>query len=89
MQDEKYKVKYGKNEENSPVQKVLLTLSCGVSSLVLVDVMTSLLKEQFDMHKGKQGFELVLLNINEYELKALDRSVKDVLEQIGSTFQAN
>lgn len=87
MQDEKYKVKYGKNEENSPVQKVLLTLSCGVSSLVLVDVMTSLLKEQFDMHKGKQGFELVLLNINEYELKALDRSVKDVLEQLVQRFK--
>lgn len=87
MQDEKYKVKYGKNEENSPVQKVLLTLSCGVSSLVLVDVMTSLLKEQFDMHKGKQGFELVLLNINEYELKALDRYVKDVLEQLVQRFK--
>lgn len=87
MQDEKYKVKYGKNGENSPVQKVLLALSCGVSSLVLVDVMTSLLTEQFDMHKGKQGFELVLLNINEYELKALNRNVKDVLDQLVQRFK--
>lgn len=87
MQDEKYKVKYGKNGEHSPVQKVLLTLSCGVSSLVLVDVMTSLLKEQLDMHKGKQGFELVLLNINEYELKALNRNVKDVLDQLVQRFK--
>ncbi|CUM53749.1 Cytoplasmic tRNA 2-thiolation protein 2 [Debaryomyces fabryi] len=87
MQDEKYKVKYGKNEQNAPKQKVLLTLSCGISSLVLVDVMASLLKEQYDMHKGKQGFELVVLNIDEYELKALDRSTKDVLKQLVECFK--
>lgn len=87
MQDEKYKVKYGKNELNSPKQKVLLTLSCGVSSLVLLDVMASLLKEQYDMHKGKQGFELVVLNINEYELRSLDRNVKDVLKQLVERFK--
>jgi len=87
MQDEKYKVKYGKNELNSQTQRVLLTLSCGVSSLVLLDVMASLLKEQYDMHKGKQGFELVVLNINEYELRSLDRNVKDALKQLVERFK--
>lgn len=87
MQDDKYKVKYGKNEENSCKQKVLLTLSCGVSSLVLLDIVTSLLKEQYDMHKGRQGFELVVLNIDEFELNSLNKHAKDTLNQLVERFK--
>lgn len=82
MQDDKYKVKYGKNSENCVQLKVLLALSGGISSLVLLDVMVSLLREQYDMHKGKQGFELVVLNIDEFELKSLNKRVNMVVRQL-------
>lgn len=65
MLDERYKVKYGAIAEKLGVQKVLLPLSYGASSLVLLDMVASLLQEQNLAHKGKQGFELVVLHIKE------------------------
>lgn len=65
MQDERYKVKYGAIAERLGSQKVLLPLSFGSSSLVLFDMIASLLQEQNLAHKGKQGFELVVLHLKE------------------------
>ncbi|ODV79901.1 cytoplasmic tRNA 2-thiolation protein 2 [Suhomyces tanzawaensis NRRL Y-17324] len=86
MQDDKYKVKYGALIEKLGVQKILLTLSGGPSSLVLLDVMASLLKEQFEGHNGKQGFELVVLNIEEFEIQALNKRLDQLLPQILSLY---
>ncbi|PIS53039.1 hypothetical protein CJI97_002697 [Candidozyma auris] len=65
MLNERYKVKYGAVAEKLGTQKVLLPLSFGTSSLVLLDMVASLLREQNLAHKGKQGFELVVLHILE------------------------
>lgn len=65
MFDDRYKVKYGAVAERLGVQKALLALSFGVSSLVLFDMIASLLQEQNITHKGKQGFELVVVYLKE------------------------
>jgi cytoplasmic tRNA 2-thiolation protein 2 len=79
MQGDRYKVKYGEVATKWGRQRVLLAFSGGISSLVLFDVMASLLQEQAIQHKGKQGFELVILALDELETSKLDRSVSDVL----------
>lgn len=70
MLDERYKVKYGAVLERLGTQRVLLPLSFGPSSLVLFDMIASLLQEQNLAHKGKQGFELVVLHLQEDEQAA-------------------
>ena len=65
MLDECYKVKYGAVAERSGVQRVLLPLSYGACSLVLLDMVASLLLEQNLAHGGRQGFELAVLHIRE------------------------
>lgn len=65
MQDERYKVKYGAIQERLGTQNVLLPLSFGPSSLVLFDMIASLLLEQNLAHKGKQGFELEVIHLKE------------------------
>ncbi|EGW34321.1 uncharacterized protein SPAPADRAFT_59736 [Spathaspora passalidarum NRRL Y-27907] len=82
MQDDKYKVKYGEVAEKLGKQKVLLALSGGESSLVLLDIMSSLLQEQFEAHKGRQGFELVVVNLDEYKLKSLNSQCQDVIPKL-------
>lgn len=82
MQDDKYKVKYGEVAENLGSQKVLLAFSGGISSLVLLDVIASLLQEQNLQHKGKQGFELIVLSLDEWEINSLNKKFQDVLPQI-------
>ncbi|KAK6463145.1 cytoplasmic tRNA 2-thiolation protein 2 [Scheffersomyces coipomensis] len=79
MQDDKYKVKYGPFIERHGQQKVLLALSGGESSVVLLDVMASLLQEQFEAHNGKQGFELIILNLDEFDLNHLNKKVGEIL----------
>lgn len=63
MLDELYKVKYGAVADRLGTQRVLLALSFGVSSLVLLDMVASLLHEQNTAHNGKQGFELVVVHL--------------------------
>lgn len=65
MLDERYKVKYGAVAERLGPQRVLLPLSLGISSVVLLDMIASLLQEQILGHKGKQGFELVVVHVEE------------------------
>lgn len=87
MNGDKFRVKYGEVAEKLGHQKILLALSCGVSSIVLFDVIASLLKEQLEGHKGKQGFELVLLNLDEFELKSLDNHAKKVIPNLLERFE--
>lgn len=86
MQDDVYKVKYGPLIEKLGVQKVLLALSGGPSSLVLLDVIGSLLQDQFEGHNGKQGFELVILNLDEFELNTLNKKIQDVLPALTARY---
>lgn len=82
MQDEKYRVKYGAVLERLGIQKILLCFSGGQSSLVLFDVISSLLQEQTQAHNGKQGFELVILHLDEYEMNSLNKSIKDIMPKL-------
>ncbi|CDK29679.1 unnamed protein product [Kuraishia capsulata CBS 1993] len=62
MMSDDFKVKYGAKEKE--ITKVLLSLSCGSSSLVLLDSVVSMLKEQAIQHRSRQGFELVVAIID-------------------------
>lgn len=59
--NERYKVKYNSDERH----RVLLALSLGSSSLSLLDMLGTLLQEQNAGHKGRQGFDLVVLHVGE------------------------
>lgn len=82
MQDDRFRVKYGEVAEKLGVQKVLLALSGGMSSLVLTDVIASLLQEQYEAHKGRQGYELVILNIDEFERNSLNKKAGKMIPKL-------
>ncbi|KAL7666561.1 Cytoplasmic tRNA 2-thiolation protein 2 [[Candida] zeylanoides] len=83
MPDEAYKVKYA---AGAAPTRVLLALSMGHSSLVLLDVLASLLLEQSDQHRGRRGFELVVLNIDEHELARLDKCARQAMPRLQAFF---
>lgn len=87
MQDDRLKVKYGEVAEKLGAQKVLLPSSFGVSSLVLTDAVASLLQEQVESHKGKQAFELIILNIDEFELKSLEKGSREVISKLLKNYE--
>lgn len=82
MQDESYKVKYSEALKRVGMQKVLLPWSGGMSSLVLVDVIGTLLQEQREAHNGRQGFELMILHIEEEESDSLKKNVRFALSEL-------
>ncbi|KAI5948841.1 CTU2 [Candida theae] len=86
MSAEKYKINY-KKSTSGQLEKVLVAFSGGVSSLVLLDVLGNLLLEQQQTHKGLQGFEIVVVNLDEKELNSLNKDVVDVLPEILSRFE--
>lgn len=77
MQDEAYKVSYKPTAEP---HRVLLALSGGASSLVLLDAVASLLEEQHEQHGGRQGFALTVVNIDENDRQKLNKSFASILE---------
>lgn len=85
MLDERYKVKYGKVLERLGEQRVLLPVSFGISSLTLLDMIASLLQEQNLAHKGKQGFQLVVLYLKENSEDA-DKITKS-FEELAQKYQ--
>ena len=67
--------------------KEYLALSGGESSLVLLDILGSLLQEQNELHKGKQGFELVVVNLDEFELDSLNNRIQKVFPELLAKYQ--
>lgn len=82
MQDDRFRVKYGEVAEKLGTQRVLLALSGGMSSLVLTDVIASLLQEQYEAHKGRQGYELLIVNIDEFEMKSLNQKAGKMIKKL-------
>ncbi|OWB68886.1 hypothetical protein B5S33_g4493 [[Candida] boidinii] len=78
MNDEKFRAKYGKDpvEIDSRTPRVLLSLSIGKSSLVLLDVVFSLLLEQSKMPRSHIGFKLTIAIIDDSDLFTLDSNNK-------------
>lgn len=89
MNHEKFKVKYNKAAEHP--ERILLAFSGGLSSLVLLDIMVSLLKEQKNMHRDRQGFELLIVAIDESNLKAFQNNISDIITLLATymDFQIN
>lgn len=90
MIHERYKVKYGAVADKWGEQKVLIPVSFGTSSVVLADMVASLLQEQNLAHNGKLGFELVLLHILEREINDEDCSIENAemtLRQLASRYE--
>lgn len=86
MSSEKYKINYRKSTLGQ-LEKVLLAFSGGLSSLVLLDVLGNLLLEQQQTHRGLQGFEIVVVNIDEKKLSSLDKEVMSILPEILTRFK--
>ncbi|CCG20606.1 Ncs2 protein [Candida orthopsilosis Co 90-125] len=86
MSSEKYKINYKKSTLGQ-LEKVLLAFSGGISSLVLLDVLGNLLLEQQQTHIGLQGFEIVVVNIDEKELSSLDKEVMSILPELLTRFK--
>ncbi|KAI5967686.1 CTU2 [Candida margitis] len=86
MSAEKYKINYRKSSSGE-LEKVLVAVSGGVSSLVLLDVLGNLLLEQKQTHRGLQGFEIVVVNLDERELNSLNADVSSSLEMILPRFE--
>lgn len=89
MLSDQFKVKYGEQAENSELQRVLLALSLGDSSLALLEIVASHLKEQYEIHQGRRGYQLVVLHIRELnrdvsedQVKAATKRVKDCFQEI-------
>ncbi|KAH3665488.1 hypothetical protein OGAPHI_003674 [Ogataea philodendri] len=61
MQDDKFKVKYGNSKAERP--RVLLPLSFGEGSVVLLDMVLSHLEEQCRNERAVQGYDLVVVHV--------------------------
>lgn len=86
INEERYKVKFGKSLELYGTQKVLLALSGGESSIVLLDIIGALLEGQNKQHKGKQGFDLVVVNLDESEMDSLNKKIQDTIPKLLQKF---
>lgn len=86
MSTEKYKINYKKSKLGT-LEKVLVAFSGDVSSLVLLDVLGNLLQEQNQTHRGLQGFEIVVVNLDEKELKELNIEVEGILPELLSRYE--
>ncbi|KAG7698895.1 hypothetical protein KL930_002317 [Ogataea haglerorum] len=86
MQDEKFKVKFGKSTAERP--KVLLPLSYGSSSLALFDMVVSHLEEQCQNERAVQGYVLVVLHVGEdaARMERLRKKYSQVLEKLEAEF---
>lgn len=84
MLGEAYRVLY--NPASVP-HRVLLAVSGGASSLVLLDTVASLLQEQHKQHSGRMGFELVVVNVDETTRKKLDRGFSAVMAELAQRYE--
>lgn len=84
MKGDQYKPKHESKESQYGLQKVLLAFSGGVSSVVLFDVLASNLEEQMANKggRGKQGFELVVINLDETNVKSIDKEVRKIIKDL-------
>ncbi|QPG76884.1 hypothetical protein FOA43_004278 [Brettanomyces nanus] len=70
MKDEKFKVKYGKDEDRikEETPKIMIPLRFTTSSLVLLDILLNWLDEQLSMSpRAHIGFDLVVLAMNSFQ----------------------
>lgn len=83
MNDEKFKVKFG---DNVIPEKVLFPISFGPSSVVLLDILVSLYKEQLRNPRAKLGFELIVLYIDDGEITSYENSVNEIMRRVNERY---
>ncbi|SMN18401.1 similar to Saccharomyces cerevisiae YNL119W NCS2 Protein required for thiolation of the uridine at the wobble position of Lys(UUU) and Glu(UUC) tRNAs [Maudiozyma saulgeensis] len=73
-----FKVLYGKDLKNNGISEVVLPFDFSSSSFSALDVLVSLLKEQYVQHRGRVGFNVKIVTIfkNEEERKLFQQSWK-------------
>lgn len=86
MMEDKFKVQYPQKGVESVSQNVMLALSMGSSSLVLFDILFNLLLEQTKTHRGRQGFHLKVVIVDESTLSDSDYSVRDKVEELKEAY---
>ncbi|GME82623.1 unnamed protein product [Ambrosiozyma monospora] len=84
MSEEKFKVKYGKNLEDikAKTPTVLLPVSLGESSLVLLDIVVSQLEEQSAMNRAHIGYKLVVVIIDESDFDNTGIDIKENVQKL-------
>ncbi|CAI5756024.1 unnamed protein product [Candida verbasci] len=82
MVSEQYRAKFGIQAEKYGIQKVLLAFSGGITSMVLLDILSDLLLEQQKTHKGVTGFNLIIVNIDEFEIFLLNKKIQDIIPNL-------
>ncbi|KAG7195252.1 cytoplasmic tRNA 2-thiolation protein 2 [Scheffersomyces spartinae] len=88
MKGEQFKAKHASKQSLGEPQKVLLAFSGGVSSVVLFDVLASNLEEQMANKgtRGQQGFELIVVNLDETIVKSIDKKVRSIIKDLISLY---
>ena len=61
--DDRYRVRYQRRPGDDPRHRVAVAALGGVSLVVLVDCVAGMLQDQAHAHKGRTGFELVVVTI--------------------------
>jgi cytoplasmic tRNA 2-thiolation protein 2 len=84
MSNEKYKIKFG---ENVTSEKVLFPISFGQSSLVLFDILISMYDEQLQNKRGKLGFEIDVLFIDDSSVEKYDKSYQEIVKSIRESYE--
>ncbi|ODV87494.1 hypothetical protein CANARDRAFT_194401 [[Candida] arabinofermentans NRRL YB-2248] len=88
MQDERFKVKYGNDIEKirASIPTVLLPLSMGKSSLVLLDIIISQLQEQSSATRAHLGFKLIVLCVDEEGLVENVQNIVGLVKQLKESY---
>ncbi|KAK9476202.1 hypothetical protein V1514DRAFT_311969 [Lipomyces japonicus] len=86
-----YKVSYDQSLSNLEQQqlsapRVLLALSLSESSLSLLEMLVSLLHEQRSMHRGRSGFELFVIHVDQSEVYPYAEPITTVMDRLQDRF---
>lgn len=84
MSSQKFKIKFG---PSAKPEKVLFACSFGESSIVLLDILVSWMKEQKANIRAKLGFELTVVFIDDSEFENYQNNVKDVVETLKEKYE--
>lgn len=79
MSSDRYKVKFG---DSVAQEKVILPLSLGKSSLVLLDVLVGLFDEQTRNPRAKLGFEIVVVHVDDSNVTRYRNGAKDLIRAL-------
>ncbi|KAH3676152.1 hypothetical protein WICMUC_002174 [Wickerhamomyces mucosus] len=84
MSSDKFKLKFGDNFE---VERVLFPISFGSSSIVLLDILISLINEQLTNPRAKLGFDLNILFIDDTKIERYENELSTLISNLKSHYR--